>query len=325
MAPKRPSFVNHYAVLGVSKNASAQAIQKAFWDLARRYHPDINPSPLATERYKQVVDAYQSLKSPARRNDLDTQILADSCQHLAGDIFRKRRRDEAMPDSFLRILMDLLLVKEVEETKKIYGMTFPECVRYRKLLFVGPPGVGKTLAVTHMRAWPEEGSLDLTQPEWWRGPVLAVRPRELHLLLPFPGHEEGMAVFDPPILQAGEGLTLNLSRIKSPPPARGFFSTDWQKRYVFDFLMPEPEKIITWRKARAQKLTHMGDDEITLEQIQKQCRYFEQAARYLHLTGAQVILRRGWDCPPLRYVLPEEDARIVLDASQTPGNPFATI
>ena len=125
MAKSKIGFTNYYAVLGVSKNATPQSIQKAFWALARCYHPDLNHSPLAEERYKQIVDAYQALKSPTQRNDLDAQILTAFCQHFAGDILSKNKGNNTEPSSFQRILMDLLITEEVTPIKKIYNVAYP--------------------------------------------------------------------------------------------------------------------------------------------------------------------------------------------------------
>ena len=53
--------MNSYAILGVPQNASPAEIKRAYRRLAMRWHPDRNPSPEATERFKQVRAAYDSL------------------------------------------------------------------------------------------------------------------------------------------------------------------------------------------------------------------------------------------------------------------------
>jgi molecular chaperone DnaJ len=64
---------DHYAALGVSSGASATEIRAAFRRLARQYHPDVNPSPDAAERFRTVVAAYEVLSDPAARATYDAR------------------------------------------------------------------------------------------------------------------------------------------------------------------------------------------------------------------------------------------------------------
>lgn len=57
-----------YKVLGVAKDASAEAVKKAYRDLAKKHHPDGNPGDGGAEgRFKEVSEAYEILKDPKRR------------------------------------------------------------------------------------------------------------------------------------------------------------------------------------------------------------------------------------------------------------------
>jgi curved DNA-binding protein len=60
-----------YEVLGVSREATAQEIQRAYRKLARAYHPDINKDPEAEERFKEVAEAYDVLSNPETRKRYD--------------------------------------------------------------------------------------------------------------------------------------------------------------------------------------------------------------------------------------------------------------
>lgn len=67
MANKR----DYYEVLGVSKDADADTIKKAYRSLAKKYHPDINKSADAPEKFKEVQEAYEVLSDETKKNLYD--------------------------------------------------------------------------------------------------------------------------------------------------------------------------------------------------------------------------------------------------------------
>ena len=68
-------FKDYYQTLGVAKDASADAIKKAFRDLARKHHPDkvqAEGKAAAESRFKEINEAYEVLKDPEKRRKYDT-------------------------------------------------------------------------------------------------------------------------------------------------------------------------------------------------------------------------------------------------------------
>lgn len=63
--------VDLYKTLGVSKTASEQEIKSAYKKLARKYHPDVNKSPGAEDKFKQISMAYEVLSNKDKRAEYD--------------------------------------------------------------------------------------------------------------------------------------------------------------------------------------------------------------------------------------------------------------
>ncbi len=63
---------DYYETLGVRRGASPQEIQKAYRDLARKYHPDLNPDDKAAkDKFKAVQQAYEVLNDAKKREQYD--------------------------------------------------------------------------------------------------------------------------------------------------------------------------------------------------------------------------------------------------------------
>ena len=77
-----------YKELGVSSDASADEIKRAYRKLARDLHPDTNPDPAAADRFKAVSEAHSVLSDPAKRKEYD-----ETRRLFAGGGFGRRFND----------------------------------------------------------------------------------------------------------------------------------------------------------------------------------------------------------------------------------------
>jgi len=68
---------DYYGILGINKNASQDEIKKAFRNLAKKYHPDINKEKDAEAKFKEANEAFQVLSDQQKRNQYDQFGHAD--------------------------------------------------------------------------------------------------------------------------------------------------------------------------------------------------------------------------------------------------------
>lgn len=67
-------MTDYYKVLGLDKDASQEAIKKAYRKLAKKYHPDVNQNnPKAEEMFKKVAEAYETLSDETKKATYDNQ------------------------------------------------------------------------------------------------------------------------------------------------------------------------------------------------------------------------------------------------------------
>jgi curved DNA-binding protein len=64
-------YKDYYAILGLERGASADDIKKSYRKLARKYHPDVSTEKDAEEKFKEMQEAYETLKDPEKRAAYD--------------------------------------------------------------------------------------------------------------------------------------------------------------------------------------------------------------------------------------------------------------
>src|SRR5881628_919485 len=67
--------MNYYVVLGIPENANEETTRSAFRTLVRRYHPDAGAGS-SPEKFREIVDAYETLRDPVRRASYDSSLRA---------------------------------------------------------------------------------------------------------------------------------------------------------------------------------------------------------------------------------------------------------
>ncbi|MDI6698536.1 MAG: DnaJ domain-containing protein [Candidatus Saccharicenans sp.] len=84
---------NYYELLGVSRVANEEEIKRAYFNLARKYHPDrfnaaLADHSLVNEVFNAITTAYRTLSEPDKRKQYDQQLMAPS-QETADDLAKK--------------------------------------------------------------------------------------------------------------------------------------------------------------------------------------------------------------------------------------------
>lgn len=76
---------DYYKVLGVPRNASAKDIKKAYYELAKKYHPDTNKGePTAAKKFQEASEAYEVLSDDSKRAEFDSFGSGSSSSGQAG-------------------------------------------------------------------------------------------------------------------------------------------------------------------------------------------------------------------------------------------------
>jgi molecular chaperone DnaJ len=63
---------DYYSVLGVNKGSTAADIKKAYFKLAKEYHPDVNKTEGAKEKFAEINEAYETLGDEQKKRVYDT-------------------------------------------------------------------------------------------------------------------------------------------------------------------------------------------------------------------------------------------------------------
>lgn len=86
----------YYQILGLQSGASKEEVKAAYRKLAMKYHPDVNPSPQAKERFLEILEAYEYLTGirKARQKQQMTAAEIRNLQELMKKVAEQRAREK---------------------------------------------------------------------------------------------------------------------------------------------------------------------------------------------------------------------------------------
>jgi DnaJ-class molecular chaperone len=136
---------DYYAVLGVARDSSEADIKRAFRELARKHHPDVNPAD-GGEAFREINEAYAVLSDRDARARYDRwghaddpgglSAVVDAAQDLIDDLFRRRRGKQRGKD--LRYTLEVTFEEAAFGASKT--IQIPSGATTRDFTVVIPPG-----------------------------------------------------------------------------------------------------------------------------------------------------------------------------------------
>ena len=183
---------DYYEVLGVDREASDAELKRAFRELARRYHPDVNPDDtVAEERFKEANEAYAVLSDPRRRSRYDRYghsavggagdeeptglgAVIDAVEDVVGDFFRKRRQKKRGND--LRYTLEVTFEEAALGCEKTIHV--PDRIGKR----------GERAFTVKVPAGTKSGAVRMIRGEGERG-IGGGTPGDLHVIIRVAEHE----------------------------------------------------------------------------------------------------------------------------------------
>jgi curved DNA-binding protein len=163
-------YKDYYGILGVPPNAEQKVIQQTYRQLARKYHPDVNPgNKEAEEKFKTINEAYQVLSNAEQRKKYDDlRVQYQQWQQKGG-----RQQDfnwqnwSAQPGKGVHVQY-----ASPEDLEDLFGSESPYSDFFTSIFGQVPKskrGRGQNTPPTHRRGRDVEYEVDLTLEEAYHG------------------------------------------------------------------------------------------------------------------------------------------------------------
>jgi molecular chaperone DnaJ len=227
MARRRRDF---YEVLGVDKNAEENDIKRSFRELARQFHPDLNPG--GAEKFKEINEAYAVLGDAQLRARYDRwghegegssggiSSMVDAVEEVLGDVLRRRKKKQRGRD--LRYTLEVTFEEAAFGCTKTIAVPTPAPEGSSSAATAGPTREFSVVVPPGTR----EGAIKMLRNEGEVGQGGAP-PGDLHVIVRVKDHplfrREGHDVLcDVPLTmpQAALGAVLEVPTIDGPVKMR---------------------------------------------------------------------------------------------------------
>jgi len=163
---------DYYEVLGVDRKADESTLKRAYRELARKYHPDINPDAASAEdKFKEINEAYNVLSDPGTRSRYDRYGHAgvessditsgfggvvDAASDLISDLLRRRRQRKRGRD--LRYTLEVTFEEAALGAEKVIHVADPRNEDRKKEFKVTIPAGTKEGSLKTLRGEGERGN-----------------------------------------------------------------------------------------------------------------------------------------------------------------------
>lgn len=116
---------DYYKILKLPKNSSIEEIKKRYKELAKIYHPDLNPSKDAEEKFKEINEAYNKIlsikeNSKRKKKNLKKDVVIKIKVEIKNSIRTEIKR--AIKKNFIKIFpkIKMIMRREIKALLKCY-------------------------------------------------------------------------------------------------------------------------------------------------------------------------------------------------------------